>query len=108
MKQRVEVIPVRLANDKVIYVESTIVSSEEDVAFEVLEFENITDTIEGIAASLTSCLQKIKPQKASVEFGLELAVESGKLTSLLVKGTGKANLKITLEWNQQLPTKSSS
>jgi hypothetical protein len=42
-------------------------------------------------------LEKVKPKKASVEFGLEVAVESGKLTTLLVKGASTANLKITLE-----------
>jgi hypothetical protein len=43
-------------------------------------------------------LAKVKPKKASVEFSLKVGVESGKLTSLLVKGTGEGNLKITLEW----------
>jgi hypothetical protein len=49
---------------------------------------------------LTTALKKVKPKKASVEFGLEVAVESGKLTTLLVKGTGTANLKIALEWGE--------
>ena len=42
--------------------------------------------------------QKVKPRKASVELGLEVGLESGHLTALLVKGTGTANLKLTLEW----------
>jgi len=46
-----------------------------------------------------------------VEFGLEVALESGQLTAVLVKGSAKANLKITLEWasnssNHTQPTKS--
>jgi hypothetical protein len=30
--------------------------------------------------------------------GLGVGVEAGQLTALLVKGSGKANLKITLTW----------
>ena len=32
--------------------------------------------------------------------GVQVGIESGKLTALLVKGTGNANLKITLEWGE--------
>lgn len=46
-------------------------------------------------------LQKVKPKKASVKFGMEMALESGQLTALVVKGSGKANLEITLEWEHQ-------
>ena len=68
------------------------------MAFKLLSFEAVTDTIEGTASSLQTALQKIKPKKASVEFGLEIGVESGALTTLLVKGSGTATLNITLEW----------
>jgi hypothetical protein len=40
----------------------------------------------------------LKPQRFEVELGFEIGVESGTLTAFLVKGTGKANLKVTLEW----------
>jgi len=43
-------------------------------------------------------INRAKPSKATVKFGMELAVESGKLTAMLVKGSGKANLEISLEW----------
>ena len=32
--------------------------------------------------------------------GIEVAVESGQLTALIVKGSGKANLEITMEWGK--------
>ena len=76
-------------------------SREEDVAFSIKPFKEVTDAIEGIAQSIVSSLEKIKPQKASVEFGLEIGAESGQLTALIVKGSGKANLKITLEWSER-------
>lgn len=98
MPTRQELIPVRLANGVQIRVAATLLGGNEGVAIKPLSFDEIADTIEGIAGSLNAALQKVKPKKASVEFGLEVAVESGALTALLVKGTGTATLKITLEW----------
>lgn len=98
MTTRQELIPVKLANGVEMRVAATVLGGEEDVALKLLSFEEITDTLEGIVGSLNAALQKIKPKKASVEFGLEVAVESGKLTALLVKGSGTATLNITLEW----------
>jgi len=41
-----------------------------------------------------------QPDKISVKLGLEISVESGQLTALFVKGAGKANLEITMEWSK--------
>jgi hypothetical protein len=38
------------------------------------------------------------PSKATVTFGIDVAVEPGQLTAMLVKGGGNATLEITLEW----------
>ena len=98
MKSRREIVPVQFANGVKMYVEATMLGGEEDVALNILSFQDMTDTIESIAGAMNAALQKVKPNKASVEFGLEMAVESGQLTALLVKGSGTANLKISLEW----------
>jgi hypothetical protein len=65
---------------------------------DVVSFSGLVDSIEGIAESMTEALRKAKPDKATVEFGVDVGVESGGLTALLVKGTGTATVKITLEW----------
>ena len=103
MDRRTEVITVEFANNVIVHVESTVLGGEENVAFKVASFKDVTDTIEAIAISVVQSLQRIKPHKAAIEFGLEIAVESGQLTALLVKGSGKANLKVTLEWSGQSP-----
>src|SRR5438105_2469883 len=82
-------IPVILPNKTTILVEATVVSSEQDVAFAGSEFGDITGPLEGIAAAVSSAIEKVKPKKATVELGLEVGLESGKITALLVKGTGK-------------------
>lgn len=95
---KTEIVPVHLPNDAVVQVEATVLGGDEKVTFKTLPFEQVLAPIEGIAQSLVKTLEKVKPQEASVELGLEIGVESGKLTALLVKGSGKANLKITLKW----------
>jgi hypothetical protein len=54
--------------------------------------------VEGVARLLVKSLERIQPSKASVEFGVEIGLETGHLTALICKGSGKANLKIALEW----------
>lgn len=94
---RTRVIKAELEDGTTIDIQSS-VRGEEDVALTVFPFRDVTDKIEGIAEAVIETLKKVKPQSASVEFGIEMAVESGQLTALLVKGTGSANLKITLQW----------
>jgi hypothetical protein len=96
-ESRLEKIPVQLPNGTVIKVEVSQMGRE-DVAFDVKPFTEITDALEGIVGAIAGTLQKVQPDKASVKFGLELAIESGQLTAIIVKGSGKANLEITLEW----------
>ncbi len=98
METRTEIIKAELANGGTLHIQATILGGEEEVVFALPSFEGVTHAIEGIAQSVVSTLEKVKPQKASVEFGLEVALESGQLTALLVKGSGTSNLKITLEW----------
>jgi Trypsin-co-occurring domain 1 len=69
-----------------------------------IRFSDIVPTIEGLAAEMSGLLQRIGPTKAGVEFAVEIGLESGQLTALLVKGSGKANFKIMLNWENIGPT----
>jgi hypothetical protein len=100
METRTEIIKAELANGSIVHIQATVLGGEEEVAFALPSFKEVTDAIEGIAKSVVTTIQKVKPKKATVEFGLEVALESGQLTALLVKGSGTSNLKITLEWGE--------
>lgn len=100
MEARTEIIKAELANGGTLHIQATILGGEEEVAFTLPSFKEVTDAIEEIGQSVVTTLQKVKPRKASVEFGLEVALESGQLTALLVKGSGTSNLKITMEWGE--------
>jgi tetrahydromethanopterin S-methyltransferase subunit B len=101
MESRTEVVPVQINNNVQVMVEATVVGSEEDVAIDIRPFQEVTDAIEAITSAMVQTLEKVKPDKASVEFGIEIAVQSGKLTTLIVQGSSKGNMKITLEWNKK-------
>ncbi|WP_013323976.1 CU044_2847 family protein [Gloeothece verrucosa] len=94
-----EVVSVKITDEVTIMVEATPLNEEVDVNIvDEFDFSEVTDAIEAIATSMTTSFNKIKPKKATVEFGLEIGVNSGKLTTLLVKSCSRTNLKITLEW----------
>jgi hypothetical protein len=101
MNVETKLISARLPNGSIIQIETASVSKEVDVAIggPDFQFSDILPGIEGIAETLIQSLNKIKPQKAAIEFGLEISAKPGKLTTLLVKGEGKANLKVTFEWS---------
>lgn len=96
----VEVVKVDLGGGRVIQVEAqTVGDPETDVGIrDVLSFTGVVDTIEALTVSLMGALRQAKPDKATLEFGVDIGVEAGALTSVIVKGTGSATVKITLEW----------
>lgn len=97
-RERTEIVRAKLANGGIVQIEARHAGGDQDVSDAVLAFEGVTGSIESVCADLLAVFQRVKPKKASVEFGVEVGVESGKLTALLVKGSGKANLKVTLSW----------
>ncbi len=68
---------------------------------EAFTFDGVRDTIEAIAAQLAEVWEKVRPNEASIEFGLSLTAKNGKLTGLIVEGGGTASLKVTLAWTRQ-------
>ncbi|HVB75560.1 MAG TPA: CU044_2847 family protein [Ktedonobacteraceae bacterium] len=99
-ESKTEVVKAQLDGGFSINIEATSLGGEERVAAGIPSFKDVTDTVEGLAKAMVMTLKKVKPRSASVEFGVQIGIESGKLTALLVKGTGNANLKITLEWGE--------
>jgi Trypsin-co-occurring domain 1 len=97
VETRSETVPVQLPNGAIVKFEVS-TTGREDVIFDTKQFQPVADAIEGVVQMIAAPIQKVKPKKATVKFGMELAIESGHLTAVIVKGSGKANLEITLEW----------
>jgi hypothetical protein len=66
----------------------------------VLSFDHVTASVTALADAMTRALKSVAPDEGEVEFGIDVGVESGQLTSLLVKGTGNATLKVRLLWKK--------
>lgn len=101
MDSQTKIIPVELSDGTVIKVEATPIG-EQRVAYQSRPFKEATTVIKSItyeiAGTLQSIKEDIKPDKISIKLGLEVAIESGQLTTLIVKGASKANFEITMEW----------
>jgi hypothetical protein len=100
MESDVVVRRAKVGNDHVILVEARSCGDpEEDVrARALLSFDGVEESIRTISQRVTAALETAKPGRASVEFGIDVAIESGALTGLLAKGSGGATLKVTLSW----------
>lgn len=94
-----EKIPFELEDGSQIYIEAAI-SGSEDVSKGIKSFENISKSIESIITTISKPINKVNPDKATVSFGLEIGIQGGSLMAALVRGTGKSNLQITLEWEK--------
>jgi hypothetical protein len=98
-------VKVDLGGNRFIAVEAHNVSPERPVGIgDVLPFEGLSNSIEAIAERMTAAFDRVKPDRAAVEFGVDVGVESGGLTALIVKGTGTATIKVTLEWQNSKAT----
>lgn len=98
-EQPTERISLDLENGHTVQVDVTS-TGRQNVAFERKAFKDVTETLEGIVNELATTIHKAMPTKAKVKFGIDVGIESGQLTAAIVKGSGKANLEITLEWDR--------
>lgn len=63
-----------------------------------LPFTSVTKAITQISKEVGASIQKVQPKKATIKYGVEVGIEQGSLMANIVRGSGKANLEITLEW----------
>ena len=98
--ERTKPITVKLDDQTTIQFESTIPRGEQDISDTkmVMEYEKFSMSVEKIASQTIEPLKKLKAKKVTLKMGLALGLESGALTAMLVKGTGKANMEVIIEW----------
>ena len=74
-------------------------AQEADVSVrDLLSFQGVEESIVAVSSRVVAALQRVAPRSASVEFGIDVTLESGALTGMLAKGSGTATLKVTLNW----------
>lgn len=107
------VVEVTLPNETVALVRATELDGAGAAAEKVgwkdtFDFKNVSGTLEGVAQAIREGLAKARPDRTTVELGIELAVKNGKLTGMLVEGEANASLRVTLEWGSDQPSTRSS
>jgi len=111
MANQATMVPIELPNGSLIYAKvaagpkTGLASREQLVADHELslpkhKIDGIMKSIEGMAGAMAELIEKVAPHEATVEFGIEIGSDSGGLTALLVKGTAKADLKVSLTWKR--------
>ena len=68
------------------------------VGLQRLDAEELSRTVRGLSASLHQAVDSLLSDEVEVEFGLELALKSGKVISMLAEAGATASVKITLGW----------
>jgi len=69
---RSDTVPVQLPNATVKF--EVTQTGREDVSFDPKQFQPVADAIEGVVQMIATPIQKARPQKATVKFGMELAI----------------------------------
>jgi hypothetical protein len=87
-ESRGDTVPVQLPNGAIVKFEVA-QTGREDVGFDVKQFQPVADAIlrwrgyanEGVVQMIAAPIQKVRPKKATVKFGMELVIEAGQLTA---------------------------
>jgi len=98
--EKIAYVPVLLDKETEILVEAHVVGGEQDIAaWDKMELDELGNQISKLSKKLFQHLKDAGPQKVVAQFGLSVAVKSGKLTTILVDGQADASITVTLEWN---------
>ncbi|WP_112139150.1 CU044_2847 family protein [Glycomyces dulcitolivorans] len=71
-----------------------------DEEIEPQTFEGIRRTVEAVTGELVQAWEQVRPDEATVTFGVAASLKSGKLTGLLFDAKGEASLQVTLTWKR--------
>ncbi|WP_330173131.1 hypothetical protein OG875_05665 [Streptomyces sp. NBC_01498] len=64
---------------------------------------DLPKTLEAVTESVSLGLRQAAPDEVTLEFGIEIAVKSGQLVSVVTAAEGKATLKVTVTWRKGEP-----
>lgn len=103
-QKSIERIPVTLEDGSIFLVEVEVPSSvgREAVSGKGLKnFESLSQSISGIVRMIAGPIKAVQPNKTTVKLGLEVGIEQGSMVAAIVRGVGKTNLEITMEWTKE-------
>jgi len=91
--------PIELSNGLKVLIEPIRTPVESDVKWGAKKYssEELMKAVAGLAGDLSHAFSSISLAKATLEFGIGFSIETDGLTALLVKTSGEASFKVTVE-----------
>ena len=71
---------------------------DQKISSSLFSFDKVKETILTFSKDIANLLTDTA-DKTTIKFGVGLSLDTSGLSALIVKGSSKANLEITLEWN---------
>ena len=102
MDDETEIVEATLPNGVIVGVEVAGDRGGNVGALDQLDFKQIEGAVDGLSQVVIGALRKSRPHRATAELGLNLKVEAGHLTAVLVKAGGNAALKVSLTWERSV------
>lgn len=96
-----DTINVHLEDGTIIQVES-IRPVRQQVSTSSKSLSKVMKMVSSLAKEMKSSFELTNSKKTTIEIGMDITLESGELTALIVKGASTANFKITIEWENNL------
>lgn len=73
---------------------------EREIAARAPQLRDLLDGLAGFVEQFSGSLQRTDASKVTLEFGCEIAVESGSFVAIIGKVSGRSTLKVGLEWTR--------
>jgi Trypsin-co-occurring domain 1 len=102
-----DLFPLRVGDGAMLYVAASRLNSKSDaseveVSGRVPSTRQVIEIIGQFASELTDELGRTGATRFTVEFGCEIAVETGQVFAVLGKANTRSSLKVTLEWERAI------
>ena len=65
------------------------------------DFSKIAPSIISLGKEFSRILKQIQPTKSSIEFGINVSMETSGVIAFITKASANANFKITMEWEKE-------
>lgn len=96
-------IKLKISDKESISVESDFRIEERNVSGGEIEenFSKITPSIIALGKEFSQILKQIQPTKSSIEFGINVGMETSGVIAFITKASASANFKIKMEWEKE-------
>ncbi|MGI5455864.1 CU044_2847 family protein [Streptomyces sp. CA-249302] len=112
MSESRQVVEALLPNDTIVSIVAVSVdgrdAAQDISARGIPSLDDVRSSITGMASVVRDAVVAARPSSASVEFGVDVKIESGKLSGLIVSGAANATLKVTLNWESDSAAQTSA